>query len=379
MAGSTNSLGRRLLGYGVRAGVAMLLIGAMVGGITLFHWRVDAEASIDPSPPLLVATMTIELEDSYSVDQRFAGRLEPRRETPVAFERDGLVTEVLVEEGDPVDRGQVIAVLDQAQLHASRDGLRADRQRTEAELELALLTTERQAGLSGKGFSSVQRYDEARLNAKALKAGIAAIDASITALDIDITKSEIKAPFGGTVAGRYLDEGRFVKAGTEVIHLMEAGAAQVRIGLSPEAARAVRPGMVMALTAGDYHLDAKLISIRPDLSMATRTVPALLELQDADGLAFGDMVELVVTRDIPADGAWVPLAALSEAQNGLWSLLTTVESEAALIARREAVEILHVEGERAFVRGSFLDGDQVIVGGDNRLVAGQRISIRDQG
>ena len=189
----------------------------------------------------------------------------------------------------------------------------------------------------------------------------------------------IKAPFDGAVASRYLDQGRIVSAGMQVVHLMEIGKAQVRIGLAPEAAANLAPGVVMTLDASSHVLNATLISLRPDLTTATRTVPALFAVDNADGLAFGDLVELIVDRDVREDGAWVPLAALSEARNGLWSLMTTIKEDGAVIARREAVEIIHVDGERAFVRGSFIEGDQVIIGGDNRLVAGQRITISDQG
>ena len=114
MSRSTIPLGRRILGHGVRAVVAILLVGVMVAGVTILHWRADAKASVDPTPPLPVATMSIEMAPGYAVEQRFAGRLEPARETPLAFERSGLVTDILVEEGDSVTAGQVVAVLDQS-------------------------------------------------------------------------------------------------------------------------------------------------------------------------------------------------------------------------------------------------------------------------
>ena len=379
MSRSTRPLAKRLIRFGFQVFVAFVLIGTMAASIAAFHWRADAEASLAPSPPLPVSTMRIEIEDSYRIQQRFAGRLEPKRETPVAFERSGLVTNVLVDEGDQVDAGQVIAILDRDQLHARRKGLLADRRRMEAELELARITTERQSGLSDKGFSSAQQFDEARLNAKALEAAIESLDASIHSVDIDLAKSEIRAPFDAIVADRYLDQGRIVSAGVPVVHLMEAGAAQVRIGVAPTYVQDLEPGMVTTLSAGDRQLSATLVSVRRDLSPATRTVAALLTVADVQGLAFGDLVEFTVGRTIPTEGTWVPLAALSEARNGLWSLMTTVEEDSAVVARREAVELLHVEGEQAFVRGSFVEGDEVIIGGGNRIVAGQRIVITGKG
>ena len=93
--------------------VAGLLLAAVAAGAALLHQRAAARsADIVPTPPLPVATQVLRFEPSYEVTDRFAGRLEPARETPLAFERAGLLVEVAVDEGDPVAAGQLVARLD---------------------------------------------------------------------------------------------------------------------------------------------------------------------------------------------------------------------------------------------------------------------------
>jgi len=94
-----------------------------------------------------------------------------------------------------------------------------------------------------------------------------------------------------------------------------------------------------------------------------------------DDLSFGEIVTLLLEREIDERGAWVPLAALQESDRGLWSLLTVAEEDSKSIVRREAAEVLHVDGAHAYVRGTFEPGASVIANGTNRIVPGQRVAL----
>ena len=91
---------------------------------------------------------------------------------------------------------------------------------------------------------------------------------------------------------------------------------------------------------------------------------------------FGEVVELAVPREVAADGAWVPLSALSEGPKGLWQVLTVIENDSGdLQVGREAVDILHVAGSRAYVRGTLADGMRIVVSGSNRVVPGEPVVL----
>ncbi len=373
---SKPSVGRRIAKAAASLGVAAVLLAAIAGGASILHQRAAARVgTVDPTPPLPVASRLLNVEEAYAVTDRYAGRLEPARETPLSFERAGLLIEVAVDEGDAVREGQVIARLDVEPLLVERSQLEAERRQREAALELARLTTERQETLQRQGHASMQRFDEARLSAEGLVAELARIDATIAAIDIDISKSEILAPFAGQVADRFTDEGRVVSPGAPVVHLLESSRAQVRIGVAPAAAATLSAGDRVALTSAGIEMPAIVSAVRPDLAGGTRTVPVLFELAEAPPLPFGEIVELAINRQVPARGAWLPLAALSEGPKGLWVITTVEDSEHGPVTAREAVEVIHVSAGNAYVRGTFADATRVVVNGGNRTAPGQRVAL----
>ena len=361
---------------GVLMGLTGLgFLGLMGGGIAALHLRAAAEAPAAANPPVSVAARPIRLEDGYDVTERFAGRLEPARETHLAFERAGLVLAVLFEEGDRVAQGEVVARLDTAKLEAERDRLRAQRRELKARESLAKATLKRQETLATKGWQTEQRYDEARFGLAETASAIERIDAAIASVEVDIGKSVLTAPFAGSVAARSLDEGAVVAAGTPVIELLESGARQLRVGVSVEAAEGLEAGQLYDLDADGRRLEGRLIAKRPDLQTGTRTVTALFAVRGGEAVPFGEVVELLLERRVPSAGAWLPLAALSEGRKGLWSLLTVVERDGETTVAREAVEILHLDQGRAFVRGTIGDGAKVVLSGTNRLIPGQRVAL----
>ena len=357
---------------------ALIFLGAMGAGIGALHWRAGAEAQTESNPPVTVTILTLKPVKSYRVLERFAGRLEPARQTRLAFELSGVVQEVLVEEGAKVKAGDAIARLDTAKLTARRNELLARKRELEARLGLAKVTLKRQETLKAKGHSSVQSYDEARFSVAQLSASIQAVEASLSSVAIDLDKSVLRAPFAGTVAARHIDEGAIVQPGTGVADILETGRREARIGVAVNAAEALSIGETYALSAGEKSLTAKLIALRPDLQTGTRTVTALFELtggpEAGDGLPFGDIVVLGLGRDITADGFWIPLSALSEGRKGLWSVFTVLRDGTQEMVAREAVEVLHTSEGRVFVRGTLKAGTEVIINGTNRIIPGQLIA-----
>jgi membrane fusion protein, multidrug efflux system len=234
----------------------------------------------------------------------------------------------------------------------------------------------RQSRLSAQGWTPGQRLDEAEATLAQLTAAIERVSAQIAGIDIDLSKSELKAPFDGRIAARSIHEGAVVAAGTPVAMLLESGRQQARIGLPPEIARDLDAGAARTLRIGETTLRAAIASRRPDLDTATRTMTVLFDVVDPpQNVMFGDLVTLEIGTRVEERGAWLPLAALKEGQRGLWSVLVADASAEVAIVRPEAVEVLHVEGSRVFVRGALRDGDHILSRGADRVVAGQRVAL----
>lgn len=356
-------------------GMAAVFLGLAVAGVAALHARSAAEALPGAHPPVAVQTLRLEIQPSYTETVRYVGRLEAARQTALGFERAGLVTKVHRDEGDRVSEGDVVASLDTAQLEASRKQLEAQIRQLEARLELAHLTHERQSTLRKNGWSPEQRLDEAASARDALTAEIDRVRAQIESIDIDIVKSQLKAPFDGVVASRSIDEGAVIAAGTPILTVLEDGHRQLRVGLPPEVAAKLDGAKTYQVRTQTGVVDARLYASRPDLQSATRTVTALFDVETQDATPFGEIVTLMLEREIEERGAWVPLVALQEGDRGLWSLLTVAEEDGQPVVKREAAEVLHVDGAHAYVRGTFAPGASAIANGTNRVVPGQFVAL----
>ncbi|SFI37999.1 efflux RND transporter periplasmic adaptor subunit [Albimonas pacifica] len=364
--------GRLTLSAGLAAGAG---VAAVLGAQALQERNAPAEA-IAVSAPTAAPVVAARRAEGLRVETRRLGVVEPARQVQAAFDLSGTVETVAVQEGDRVQAGQLLARLDGARIRARIAELEAQRAAAEAQAELARLTLERQETLRARGFASDQRWDEARLEADRIAASLRQIDAGLRAARIDLDHSELRAPFAGEIASRSVDEGAVVSAGQPIIELIEVDRPRVRVGLPEAAAARLTPGTLMQVEIDGRRLTAAVAAVRPDVDPATRTRAALLDLLVPAGsrVAYGAAVSVIVERTRDEAGFWLPVAALREGGKGLWTVLTVAERPGGPVAGVESVEILHVDGERAFVRGTLSPGDLVVAAGAHKLAPGLRLA-----
>lgn len=374
---STHSPAARFVPKGVVLRLAFMLVCFVLigGGAAILHARAAMTPEARANPPITVATEVIEAATAYAVEERYVGRVEPTRHTQLGFELSGLVTRVAVDEGDVVRAGQVIAQLDTDKLLASRDALQAERKEILARRDLARATLKRQRELRSEGWQTEQRYDEARYSLSQFSAAIERLDAAIESTDIDIDKSSIFAPYDGVIGARFIDEGAVVSPGMPIADILEIGQLQARIGIPASVSDEISAGSRHSVDVAGRRLSAHVVSMRPDLNTGTRTVTIILSFEQDVAIPSGEIVELVLQRDIDETGYWLPITSLNEGQKGIWTVMTVEHGEDDALVQREAVEIIHLDGTKAYVRGTLQDGDRIIVNGSNRIVPGQRVLV----
>jgi hypothetical protein len=77
-------------------------------------------------------------------------------------------------------------------------------------------------------------------------------------------------------------------------------------------------------------------------------------------------------------GGWLPIAALLEGKRGVWTVLTVKAQGDAYSTTREAVEVLDVQGDQAFVRGTVSSGALVVASGVHRISPGMRVAVQQE-
>lgn len=371
-------------GFARTLALAALLAAAGSAAFVILQLPTGREAAsqTDATDGLLpVGALRVDMQSAYEIERAFTGRVTARRRSDLGFDRDGTLAEILVESGDRVRAGQVLARLDTARLEARRRELQATRAEATADLKLARSTRARTVRLFEDGHVSEQRRDEAVAEADAAAARLERIDAQLASLEVDLGKSVIEAPYAGTIERRLLDEGTVLDAGTTVVRLLETRVLEAEIGFPLSFARRMEPGSHVPLRTekGDL-VFASVRSMVPAVRGETRTalVTFTIEGEVTADIADGSLVTAHVEDRIESPGFWLPLGALTADVRGLWRVYKVGDrSREAGTAEVvfENVQVLHTAGDRAFVSGTVDDGDLLIDGGVTRVVPGQRVRV----
>lgn len=354
-----------------------------IAGLTVWQGSaiIAKRAAAVEAPPaterIAVSVSPIQFEDAYTVDRSFTGQIESAQTAALSFEQGGTLQTVLVNDGDFVAAGDVVAQLDDRLLKADLDRLKASRQALMAQLELAQLTDERQVKLKERGFASAQTADQTRLSIVELNARLAEIDVAMLIAQIQLTKAEIRAPFDGKVNERLIDPGNTVGAAQPVLTLVETAAPVFRVGIAPDLASQIQLGQKLTIKLSGTPHEASVIAILPQIDPVTRTRIVRAQLEGENDVAFGMTGEAALKERIETPGSWLPLTAIEDGVRGLWTIKTVSETE-PYIVEIEAVEIIHADGMRAYVRGTFSATTRYIDEGIHRVVAGQEVRVLDQ-
>ncbi|MFL4470392.1 efflux RND transporter periplasmic adaptor subunit [Tateyamaria armeniaca] len=368
---------RALRGFATLTGtvsVIAIAAGAVWIGSATLATRAAAVDAPPPAPTTTVAALRISPTDQLTVTRQFHGQIEAAQTVSLGFEQGGRLNVLTVDEGDRVTAGQVVAQLDTRILMTERARLVASRDALEAQAELSRRTTARQSELRDRGFASDQAVDNVALGLTAIEAQMAEVDAAITQVEVRMSQTELRAPFDGTVGARHVDPGAIMNVGAPVLDIRQEATPVFRVGIDPKLA-ATLADQPARITLDGTEYDAAFIGFRPDLDAQTRTRTALFEVKTDDPvyLAAGT---LTLQTSVAQDGYAVPLSALQDGVRGLWTVLVLEpEADGFATARAAAVEVLQIEGDTAYVRGTLNGETQIVPDGTHRLVPGDRVQL----
>ncbi|MCF6216138.1 MAG: efflux RND transporter periplasmic adaptor subunit [Emcibacter sp.] len=373
--------------------LATILAAVFFAKTTVFA-SLDQEREI-LSHALSVQTMVIKAEKNYQVRQKYAGNIVAGRESDHGFDTAGLLAEVLVNDGDRVKKGDILARLDMRRLEARKQELDASlaqaialNQETKALLDRAQATYDRYSVLVDRNHISIQKYDDIKFDLIALKARKLANEAAVTlsraalrSLEINRDLATLTAQFNGSVIRRYQDEGTALAAGTPVIRLIENQKLEIQVGFPQSAVAALKLENIYIFDYQGQQIETSLRAIINRVDQSTRTVTAIFDVtSDTKNIRPGGLAQLAVKTTIQQAGFWLPSGALAESRRGLWSVYTLIpykgSSEYSLLSRQE-LQLLYTDSDRVFVRGTLQDGHRVVTAGIHRLVPGQLVRLSE--
>jgi len=204
-----------------------------------------------------------------------------------------------VQIGDQVQRGDRIASLDTRlvaqDLEMARSTLRAaeaDAGRAGAEANEAQQRAQRRR--DNPDFFSKEDIASAELAVKTSASGLQAAQARVgeqrarvKQLETSLGQSDIRAPFAGRVAERFVDVGAVVGPGTHIVRLISGGDLLVRAAVPPEEARSLAAGgaVTVHIRSQNLALPGRIERIAPEIDAASQMILIEARLDPANGVA----------------------------------------------------------------------------------------------
>ena len=286
--------------------------------------------------------------------------LEAEADAEVLAKVPGEVRRILVEEGDRVKAGQVLAHLDDRQL-------RLQAAQTRAALAKADRDFNRQVELHDKGLVSAGAFE-------GLKYDLDTQRAADDLARLNLSYSEIRAPFSGVVSTRHVKIGQEIAVGAKIFRVTDPTPLKASVFVPERELARLKPGQsatiaVDALAGRTFPAIVKLVS--PTVDAATATFKVTLEVNDPKGdLKPGMFSRVGIVFERRADTLIIPRLALVET-DGSSNVFVVSDGKAV---QRPIKTGLSNAGKIEVTEG--LDGaEQVVVVGQNGLKDGNPVRV----
>jgi RND family efflux transporter MFP subunit len=323
-------------------------IGAPWAALVLAACSTEAPAPAEEPP---VAVRVAAATAAAALDRFVAvGTVRLRREGALGFSSPGRVAAILVDEGDRVKAGQILATLDLVTVNADLAAASAERTRAAAELK-------RVRELFAKGWLTQARVDAAEA---AYRAAAASTDAAAYAA----RTAQIRAPADGIILSRDAEAGQVVPAGAAVVSFGDDSKGFVlRAPLTDRQVAGLATGgsaEVRIAALGDTSMTGRIVEIAGRADAATGTFDVEVALPSDPRLRSGQIGEAVFARAIESRGTAVvvPSKAVFAARAGE-AFVYVVDASAGRVRARKVVP------------GETGDDGTIILAG---LAAGERVA-----
>lgn len=356
---------------------ALIAVMTSASGLTI-----GQPASAQQATPVVVGRaemrpMLEQLPLTGSVTARRTSHLSPRV--------DGLVTELLVDDGDFVEKDQVLVNLDPVLSEVQLARASAALQEARARLADARRRRDESAELASDRLVASTVYDSAVAEVEINEASVRRLEAELRQQNELLDRHSIRAPFDGVVGRKEVEIGQWVQRGAAVMDVFESSVLRIDVPVPQihfNRVTAGTPAIVRFDSNPDQAVNGRVKIKIPLSNPAARTFPVLIEIDNANGtwapgmsaritllLSNGnDLPVLQVHRDA--------LTTASDGNNVVWIVEGNPET---VVATPVEVRTGRALGEMVEVIGGDLtEGARVIIRGNERLRPGQPVRIVDE-
>lgn len=354
--------------------LALALVLAACGGKD----EPAADKKATAKPALTVATVTPQ-QVMLPVTLAANGNLAAWQEASVGTESSGLrVAEVLVNVGDRVRRGQVLARFAADTVRADAAQARAGLAEAEAAAAEAANNAARARTLQATGAMSASQINQYLTAEKTAQARVAAAQAQLQVQQARLNQTEVHAPDDGVISARTATVGAVVANGTELFRLIRKGRIEWRAEVTSAELGRIGVGTRAIVTAtSGARLEGRVRTIGPTVDAQTRVAIVYVDVSPLPGPAAGSARAGMFARgefDLGAQPALtVPQPALVVREGFNYVLEVLPDNR----VRQLKVQIGRIAADQVEVLSGVAAGTRIVASGGGFLNEGDLVRVQN--
>jgi RND family efflux transporter MFP subunit len=319
--------------------------------------------------PVQVQRVVFRPEDAT---REFVGVVQARHETDLGFRVAGKIVTRIVNVGDRVQIGDVVAHLDPQDLDLQVQS--ADAELTAALSNLAQAASDalRYENLKARGYAAIADYERKQAAKDEAEGRVTRAQRALDLARNQFAYADLKADADGVITATMAEPGQVVAVGQAVARLAHRGEMEAVVALPENWLDEARQShAAIRLWSGRGHLfEAKLRELSPQADAVTRTYTARFTIANPnDSVALGMTAAVVLSHAADTQVAKLPLAAILNRGAGPSVFLV----DTAGVLERRPVTISSFNEAAALVTSGIADGDQIVTLGVQMLEAGQKV------
>jgi RND family efflux transporter MFP subunit len=347
---------------------AILLLAALAPVLSACN---EPAVSANAAPPRPVQVQRVTFAP-MNESREFAGVVHARYEPDLGFRVAGKIVARLVDAGDRVQVGDVVARLDPRDYQLQVESAEAELTAATSNLAQATADEQRYQSLRSRGYAAVADYERKKAAKDEAEGRMERAQRSLELARNQLAYTDLKADADGVITAITAEVDQVVAVGQPVMRLAHHGEMEAVVAL-PETrlAEVRRSEATVRLWAGpDRRFSARLRELSPQADAATRTYTARFTILDPDDtVALGMTANVVLSRPADTMVAKVPLAAILNRGTGpaVWRVDDTG------VLERRPVTVAAFNEMAAIITSGLQDGDRIVTLGVQMLDAGQKV------
>ena len=281
----------------------------------------NAESTSQAPRPVLVARADAASGPEHAGLTAFAGEIRAREETALSFRVGGKLARRLVDAGDQVHKGDLLAQLDPEDLQLQADASQAQLAAAEAQLARSRADHARYAALAKDQLVSRSSLDQQTASLRAAEGEVRAARAQRDVARNQSGYASLFASADGVIAARMAEAGQVLAPGQTVFSFAVDGEREVAFALPESNVRGFQTGQMVLVELWNTEgppLSARIREISPAADPSTRTYSARASLapEHVDAVALGQSARVYIVGAGQSGGLTVPLSAVQRDAEG---------------------------------------------------------------